>query len=46
MGLSFVDVNINSSNDVYVDVPRGNSEDNETQFRSMFTKHVKQMNDL
>jgi hypothetical protein len=46
MGSSFVDVNINSSNDAYIDVPHGNSEDNETQFKSMFTKHVKKVNDL
>ena len=46
MRSSFVDVNTNRSNDTYVDVPCGNSGDNETQFRSMFTKHVKQVNDL
>jgi hypothetical protein len=46
MRSSFVDANINHSNDSYVDVPRGNSEDNKTQFRSMFTKHVKKVNDL
>jgi hypothetical protein len=39
-------MNINSSNDTYVNVLRGNSEDNETQFRKMFTKHVKKVNDL
>ena len=45
MGSSFVDVNINLSNDAYVDVPHGNLENNETQFRNMFTKHVKKVND-
>jgi hypothetical protein len=46
MGSSFVDVNTNRSNDAYVDAPHGNLEDNETQFRSMFTKHIKKVNDL
>ena len=46
VGLSFVGVNINSSNDAYVDISCDKLEDNETQFRKMFYHHVEKVNDL
>jgi hypothetical protein len=46
MGPSFVGVNINSSNDAYIDVSCDKPEDNKTQFRKMFYQHVEKVNDL
>jgi hypothetical protein len=46
VGPSFVGVNINSSNNAYVDVSRDKPEDNDTQFRKMFYQHVEKVNDL
>ncbi|XP_059441769.1 zinc finger BED domain-containing protein RICESLEEPER 2-like [Corylus avellana] len=46
MGSLFVDVNITSSNDVYVNVACNNLEDNEAQFRKMSSQHVEKVNDL
>ena len=42
----YVDVNIRSSNDAYVNVVHNDSEDSETQFRKMFTQHVVKRNKL
>ena len=46
MGESYVDVNIRSSNDAYVNVVHNDSEDSETQFRKMFTQYVVKRNKL
>jgi hypothetical protein len=43
---SYVDVNIRSLNDTFVNVVHNDSEDSETQFRKMFTQHVVKENDL
>ena len=43
---SYIDVNIRSSNDAYVNVVYNDSENSETQFRKMFTHHVEKENDL
>jgi hypothetical protein len=43
---SYVDVNIKSSNDAYVNVVHNDSEDSEMQFKKMFTQHIVKENYL
>jgi hypothetical protein len=45
MEKSYVDVDIRSSNDAYVNVIYNDSKDSETQFKKMFTQHVVKEND-